>query len=94
MRKNESFAVNTVVSILYNMGTLTAENIQKIIELMTGKESEKVPALLKQKDIARHCSVCRQTVRSWEASGKLKPVTLPDGQKRYRLQDIIKEEDA
>lgn len=82
-----------VVNFLMALECYSAEQIRRAEEALSGKPAPEKPLLLKQRDIARELSVCRQTVQAWEKAGKIRPVILPDGQKRYRLQDLIKEEE-
>lgn len=39
---------------------------------------------------ARRLSVCKETLRNWEKSGKLIPVRTEGGHRRYRLADVLK----
>ncbi len=82
-----------VTRFLLSLECYTEEQIRRALAALSDKPAPEKPLLLKQRDIARELSVCRQTVQAWEKAGKIRPVILPDGQKRYRLQDLIKEEE-
>ena len=88
----QSTAMNMTVNFLRSLSCYSDTQIRKVEEALSGKAAPERPLLLKQRDLARELCVCRQSVAAWEKAGKIKPVLLPDGQKRYRLQDIIKEE--
>ncbi|HQM84932.1 MAG TPA: hypothetical protein PLD55_09660, partial [bacterium] len=73
--------LQAVVNFLLSLECFTAEQIRRAEEALSDKPAPEKPLLLKQRDIAREVSVCRQTVQAWEKAGKIKPVLLPDGQK-------------
>lgn len=47
-----------------------------------------VEKLLRPHEVAAMLRVHPQTLRMWDRGGKLKPVRLPSGQRRYRMSDL------
>jgi len=53
--------------------------------------------MYKPKEFAKLLNVTTQTLRNWEKTGKLIPLHLPSGQRRYtkkQLIEIIREENG
>lgn len=51
--------------------------------------------MYKPKDFAKIINVTTQTLRNWEKNGKLIPLHLPSGQRRYsekQLKQVLGEE--
>jgi predicted site-specific integrase-resolvase len=48
------------------------------------------PVLITGPRVAEMLGVKPEAVRAWVKSGKLKPIVLPSGSHRYRLEDIQK----
>ena len=46
------------------------------------------PVLITGPRVAEMLAVSPETVRQWVKEGKLKPIVLPSGSKRFRLEDI------
>lgn len=46
------------------------------------------PDLIRPAEAATLLSVHPQTLRAWDRQGKLKPIRLPSGQRRYRKADV------
>lgn len=80
--------LESVRLFLKAIGAFSEEQITNALNSLCGKETA-LPRLLKQRDIARELSVCRQTIKAWELAGKIRPIVLPDGQRRYKLDDIF-----
>jgi predicted site-specific integrase-resolvase len=47
-----------------------------------------IPVLIAAPRVAEMLGVKPETVRQWAKDGKLKPVVLPSGSHRFKLEDI------
>ncbi len=70
---------------MYNLAQLN-----KIIKKMN-KPSDSLPKLIGIKEAAEMLSVHPATLRRWDKENKLEPIIISKrGDRRYRLEDIIK----
>lgn len=89
-KKLSKATLKIILNFIGEIGQITPIQLHNIERILTNEDS--LPLLMKQKKFARETSVCRQTVKVWEEKGLIKPVVLPDGQKRYKFSDLFKEE--
>jgi len=89
MNKVPKYILGLIRNFLIGIEQISAHQLQQIETILNGGDPP--PLLLRQKELARELSVCRQTVKAWEEKGLIRPIVLPDGQKRYKISDIIKE---
>jgi hypothetical protein len=75
-------------------GSWDTEEIEEALNKLTGRKKKKRKGVVKLQEYADYYDVCRQTAASWVRQGKVKPIVLPNGQKRYRLEDLNTEDNS
>jgi len=77
-----------IKAVLKNDGTIPEIAKEQVLAILTGSTPPTKPQLLTQTESAKFLSVSRQTVYMMVKRGFLKPAILPNGIKRYRVQDL------
>jgi len=89
-KKLSAATLKIILNFIRSIDQVSSLQLHKIEKILIDEDPP--PLLLKQKELAREANVCRQTVKSWLDKGLITAITLPDGQLRFKLSDIIKEQ--